>query len=141
MYIHTKIAIYSYKQRNTPRNCSKHEGLLEGMKKPTCISLRQYVLTICGMCGCPFPQDTGVSVRKRVIKILRDICVMQPEFPKVNEICIRIIRRITDEEGIKVRHIHVLDNIINWGLEKENLWQQNEYTCIVYPNCTSQCFS
>lgn len=45
--------------------------------------------------------DTGVSVRKRVIKILRDICVLQPEFPKVNEICIRIIRRITDEEGIK----------------------------------------
>ena len=44
-----------------------------------------------------------MSVRKRVIKILRDICVLQPEFPKVNEICIRIIRRITDEEGIKVK--------------------------------------
>ena len=48
-------------------------------------------------------QDTGVSVRKRVIKILKDICVMQPDFPKISEICVKIIRRIGDEEGIKVR--------------------------------------
>ena len=47
-------------------------------------------------------QDTGVSVRKRVIKILKDICVMQPDFPKISEICVKIIRRIGDEEGIKV---------------------------------------
>lgn len=48
-------------------------------------------------------QDTGVSVRKRVIKILKDICVMQPDFPKISEICVKMIRRIGDEEGIKVR--------------------------------------
>ena len=43
-----------------------------------------------------------MSVRKRVIKIMKDICVMQPDFPKTSEICVKIIRRIGDEEGIKV---------------------------------------
>ncbi|OQR79216.1 nipped-B protein-like [Tropilaelaps mercedesae] len=45
--------------------------------------------------------DTGVSVRKRVIKILKDICVEQPDFEKVPEICVRIIRRVNDEEAVK----------------------------------------
>ncbi|XP_033636427.1 nipped-B-like protein A [Asterias rubens] len=45
--------------------------------------------------------DTGISVRKRVIKTLRDICIEQPDFPKVPEICNKIIRRVNDEEGIK----------------------------------------
>ena len=47
-------------------------------------------------------QDTGISVRKRVIKILRDICLEQPTFSKVTEMCVRMIRRVNDEEGIKV---------------------------------------
>ena len=37
-----------------------------------------------------------------MIKILRDICINQPDFPKATEICVKIIRRINDEEGIKV---------------------------------------
>ncbi|KAK2556654.1 Nipped-B-like protein B [Acropora cervicornis] len=45
--------------------------------------------------------DTGISVRKRVIKILRDICINHPDFPKTTEIYVKIIRRICDEEGIK----------------------------------------
>ncbi|XP_072289837.1 nipped-B-like protein A isoform X2 [Eucyclogobius newberryi] len=45
--------------------------------------------------------DTGISVRKRVIKILRDICLEQPKFNKVTEMCVRMIRRVNDEEGIK----------------------------------------
>ncbi|KAK7933795.1 hypothetical protein WMY93_004691 [Mugilogobius chulae] len=45
--------------------------------------------------------DTGISVRKRVIKILRDICLEQPKFSKVTEMCVRMIRRVNDEEGIK----------------------------------------
>ncbi|XP_034752577.1 nipped-B-like protein isoform X2 [Etheostoma cragini] len=45
--------------------------------------------------------DTGISVRKRVIKILRDICLEQPDFHKVTEMCVRMIRRVNDEEGIK----------------------------------------
>lgn len=44
-------------------------------------------------------QDTGVSVRKRVIKILKDICIEYPEFPKIPEICVKMIRRVNDEDG------------------------------------------
>ncbi|CDI96881.1 nipped b protein [Echinococcus multilocularis] len=46
-------------------------------------------------------RDKGVSVRKRVIRILRDICVEQPDFPRIAEICVRIIRRVNDEESVK----------------------------------------
>ena len=49
-----------------------------------------------------FEQDTGISVRKRVIKIFRDICIEQPEFEKIPEMCVKMIRRVNDEEGIKV---------------------------------------
>ncbi|XP_039148233.1 nipped-B protein isoform X3 [Drosophila simulans] len=45
--------------------------------------------------------DTGVSVRKRVIKILRDICLEYPDFAKIPEICVKMIRRVHDEEGIQ----------------------------------------
>ena len=30
---------------------------------------------------------------------MRDICVQQPNFPKLTEICIKLIRRINDEDG------------------------------------------
>lgn len=49
-----------------------------------------------------YVQDTGISVRKRVIKILRDICLEQPTFSKITEMCVKMIRRVNDEEGIKV---------------------------------------
>ncbi|CAL8321731.1 unnamed protein product [Lota lota] len=45
--------------------------------------------------------DTGISVRKRVIKILRDICLEQPGFHKITDTSVRMIRRVNDEEGIK----------------------------------------
>ena len=45
--------------------------------------------------------DTGVSVRKRVIKIMKDICLECPDFEKIPEICVKMIRRVNDEEGIK----------------------------------------
>ncbi|KAK0139474.1 Nipped-B-like protein [Merluccius polli] len=45
--------------------------------------------------------DTGISVRKRVIKILRDICLEQPGFHKITDTCVRMIRRVNDEDGIK----------------------------------------
>ena len=41
-------------------------------------------------------------MRKRVIKILKDICINQPDFSKIDEICVKIMKRINDEEGIKV---------------------------------------
>ncbi|XP_054468120.1 nipped-B-like protein [Anoplopoma fimbria] len=45
--------------------------------------------------------DTGISVRKRVIKILRDICLELPDFHRITEMCVKMIRRVNDEEGIK----------------------------------------
>ncbi|XP_074642892.1 nipped-B-like protein A isoform X2 [Tubulanus polymorphus] len=55
--------------------------------------------------------DTGISVRKRVIKIFRDICLEQPEFPKIPEMCVRMIRRVNDEEGIKKLVSEVFQNM------------------------------
>ena len=46
--------------------------------------------------------DTGISVRKRVIKIFKDICIEQQDFTKIPEMCVKMIRRVNDEEGIKV---------------------------------------
>lgn len=45
--------------------------------------------------------DTGLSVRKRVIKILREICEKQPDYEKCAEICVRLLRRMNDEESIR----------------------------------------
>ncbi|RUS79411.1 hypothetical protein EGW08_012824, partial [Elysia chlorotica] len=45
--------------------------------------------------------DTGISVRKRVIKIFKDICIEHPGFTKIPEMCVKMIRRVNDEEGIK----------------------------------------
>ena len=45
-----------------------------------------------------------------MIKILRDVCVHQPQFPKTSEICVKIMRRISDEEGIKVPTLNHLAN-------------------------------
>uniref|UniRef100_A0A1I8FGJ8 Nipped-B protein n=1 Tax=Macrostomum lignano TaxID=282301 RepID=A0A1I8FGJ8_9PLAT len=36
-----------------------------------------------------------------VIKIFRDICVEQPDFNKIPEMCVKMIRRVNDEEGIR----------------------------------------
>ncbi|KAK8753828.1 hypothetical protein OTU49_001786 [Cherax quadricarinatus] len=55
--------------------------------------------------------DTGVSVRKRVIKILKDICLECPDFIKIPEICVKMIRRINDEEGIKKLVQEVFQNM------------------------------
>ncbi|MCO5609933.1 hypothetical protein L7F22_064168 [Adiantum nelumboides] len=42
--------------------------------------------------------DTGVSVRKRVIKIIRDLCILKCDFGKMTDACVRIVSRINDEE-------------------------------------------
>jgi len=55
--------------------------------------------------------DTGVSVRKRVIKILKDICIEFPDYPKIPEICVKMIRRINDEEGIRKLVMEVFQNM------------------------------
>merc|ERR1712223_1847924 len=55
--------------------------------------------------------DTGVSVRKRVIKILKDICLEFPTYDKIPEISVKMIRRINDEEGIRKLVMDVFQNM------------------------------
>ena len=50
---------------------------------------------------CERSIDTGVSVRKRVVKIFRDVCLSQPNFARIPDICSRLLRRIHDEESIR----------------------------------------
>lgn len=45
--------------------------------------------------------DTGVAVRKRVIRIMREICEKFPNFEMIPDMLSRMIRRVTDEEGVK----------------------------------------
>ncbi|XP_076883333.1 sister chromatid cohesion protein SCC2-like [Bidens hawaiensis] len=44
-------------------------------------------------------KDTGVSVRKRAIKIIRDMCTSNANFLEFTNACIEIISRISDEES------------------------------------------
>ncbi|CAF1178554.1 unnamed protein product, partial [Adineta ricciae] len=50
---------------------------------------------------CERSIDTGVSVRKRVVKIFRDVCLNQSDFVRIPDICSRLLRRINDEEVIR----------------------------------------
>ncbi|XP_077223251.1 PHD finger family protein isoform X2 [Tasmannia lanceolata] len=44
-------------------------------------------------------KDTGVSVRKRAIKIIRDMCTSNANFSESTIACIEIISRVSDEES------------------------------------------
>ncbi|CAN0857844.1 Sister chromatid cohesion protein SCC2 [Linum grandiflorum] len=44
-------------------------------------------------------KDTGVSVRKRAIKIIRDMCTSNANFSQFTTACIEIISRVSDEES------------------------------------------
>ncbi|KAE8724835.1 Pearli, putative isoform 2 [Hibiscus syriacus] len=44
-------------------------------------------------------KDTGVSVRKRAIKIIRDMCITNPNFSGFTSACIEIISRVSDDES------------------------------------------
>ncbi|CAB3404907.1 unnamed protein product [Caenorhabditis bovis] len=45
--------------------------------------------------------DSGVAVRKRVIRIMREICEKFPTYEKIPEMLSKMVRRINDEEGVK----------------------------------------
>lgn len=49
-----------------------------------------------------------MSVRKRVVKIMRDLCFKQPNNPFISDICKCLMGRIHDEEAIKVSIHHIL---------------------------------
>jgi cohesin loading factor subunit SCC2 len=55
--------------------------------------------------------DVGVSVRKRVIKIFRDICMSQVKFDFMCEICVKMLRRVNDEDGIRKLVIDTFYNL------------------------------
>lgn len=58
--------------------------------------------------------DSGVSVRKRVIKVLREVCAtVFPSHPKVPEICSKLIRRISDDGEGKSISLDFLKEMIN----------------------------
>jgi cohesin loading factor subunit SCC2 len=40
-----------------------------------------------------------------VIKIFRDICIDQCEYPKIPEMCVKMIRRVNDEGKTKLLDI------------------------------------
>lgn len=44
-------------------------------------------------------KDTGVSVRKRAIKIIRDMCTSNTNFTEFTTACIEIISRVNDDES------------------------------------------
>ncbi|KAK3409227.1 hypothetical protein EUGRSUZ_J01370 [Eucalyptus grandis] len=44
-------------------------------------------------------KDTGVSVRKRAIKIIRDMCTSNANFSEFTSACIEIIARVSDDES------------------------------------------
>ncbi|WKX93369.1 hypothetical protein Q1695_010984 [Nippostrongylus brasiliensis] len=45
--------------------------------------------------------DTGVTVRKRVIRIMREICEKYPNFEQIPNMLAQIVRRVQDEDGVK----------------------------------------
>ena len=75
--------------------------------------------------------DTGVSVRKRVIKILKDVCLEFPDYPKIPEICVKMIRRINDEEGIRKLVMEVFQNMWFVPIEKRNRSEQDQKLLVI----------
>ena len=76
-----------------------------------------------------FKTKKGVSVRKRVIKILRDLCLEVKDFPFIGNACIRIIKRVNDdEEGIKKLVLEVFSKLWFTPIEENELdpesWKQ-----------------
>ena len=47
--------------------------------------------------------DTGASVRKQAIRVLRDICLAQPEYARVPDICIQLLRRRETEADLVLK--------------------------------------
>ncbi|GMT16922.1 hypothetical protein PFISCL1PPCAC_8219 [Pristionchus fissidentatus] len=46
-------------------------------------------------------KDSGTSVRKRIIRIMREYCEKNPEYENASEMLSRIVRRVNDEEGVR----------------------------------------
>ncbi len=65
-----------------------------------------------------------MSVRKRVIKIMRDICLEYPGYTKIPEMCVKMIRRVNDEEGIRKLVMDVFQNMWFEPLKEQDLREE-----------------
>ncbi|KAJ9173210.1 hypothetical protein P3X46_016372 [Hevea brasiliensis] len=94
--------------------CDKRVQLaVEGRFCDSAISVREAALELVGRHIASHPdvglkyfekvaeriKDTGVSVRKRAIKIIRDMCTSNASFSEFTTACIEIISRISDDES------------------------------------------
>uniref|UniRef100_A0A1I8FS98 Nipped-B protein n=1 Tax=Macrostomum lignano TaxID=282301 RepID=A0A1I8FS98_9PLAT len=58
----------------------------------------------------------ATACQQAKIKIFSDICVEQPDFNKIPEMCVKMIRRVNDEEGIRKLESHnvkLLQKVMN----------------------------
>ncbi|OVA07915.1 zinc finger protein [Macleaya cordata] len=94
--------------------CEKRvQSAVEGRFCDSAISVREAALELVGRHIASHPdvglkyfekvaervKDTGVSVRKRAIKIIRDMCTSNANFSEFTSACIQIISRVSDEES------------------------------------------
>ncbi|ESQ41527.1 hypothetical protein EUTSA_v10012417mg [Eutrema salsugineum] len=94
--------------------CDKRVQLaVEGRFCDSAISVREAALELVGRYIASHPdvglkyfekvaeriKDTGVSVRKRAIKIIRDMCTSNPNFSEFTSACTEILSRISDDES------------------------------------------
>ncbi|KAJ8750135.1 hypothetical protein K2173_014050 [Erythroxylum novogranatense] len=94
--------------------CDKRVQLaVEGRFCDSAISVREAALELVGRHIASHPdvglkyfekiaeriKDTGVSVRKRAIKIIRDMCTSNANFSEFTAACIEIISRVGDDES------------------------------------------
>ncbi|KAI3866659.1 hypothetical protein MKW92_002805 [Papaver armeniacum] len=84
--------------------CEKRvQSAVEGRFCDSAISVREAALELVGRHIASHPdvvlKDTGVSVRKRAIKIIRDMCTSNANFSEFTSACHHIISRVSDEES------------------------------------------
>ncbi|KAG9439816.1 hypothetical protein H6P81_019981 [Aristolochia fimbriata] len=94
--------------------CEKRvQSAVEGRFCDSAISVREAALELVGRYIASHPdvglkyfekvaeriKDTGVSVRKRAIRIIRDMCISNANFSEFTNACIEIISRVNDEEA------------------------------------------
>ncbi|XP_026436301.1 sister chromatid cohesion protein SCC2-like isoform X3 [Papaver somniferum] len=94
--------------------CEKRvQSAVEGRFCDSAISVREAALELVGRHIASHPdvglkyfekvaervKDTGVSVRKRAIKIIRDMCTSNANFSEFTSACLQIISRVSDEES------------------------------------------
>ena len=50
-------------------------------------------------------KDKGISVRKRSIQVLRDICIQQPTFPNVRQVCCELLRKVAVDSSETIKKL------------------------------------